>query len=388
MAAEELVAAQFSSYNLQTETPLNIEPLILMLSPLDLPLLTGVGSDGVPLLMRRPTANTVFWWQEEETPLPRATLSESGFDSSETDLTVGTGEAVKFAVGDTIRVDDEYMKVTACNTTTEVLTVTRGVLGSSAAAHNNLSEVIGVGTALPEGDLGGSTYQDRDKYSNYAQIFSRRVQATVTSTMIRKYGVPNELNHQMMKNMRALMLGVEQAALYGLKYEDSATKVRSTGGLDDFIATNVNSTDDWVTVDNIEDMQQDIWDLGGHATHLMANPKGFKAINNMEGNERISTVTVDDNRRGRRRAEVVMTEQGPIELVRNRWVRKTDAFLYIPGQFTMKQLRPLVTERLAKTDDTVTFSIVMEAGFEVKGESHMGKFTGLDIAAGLPANGV
>lgn len=385
--AQELVGPSFYSYDLQVETKINIDELIYILTPEDLPLLSGIGSDGLGVIGKAPVDNTVFYWMEEDVPLPRATLNEA-LDTSETDVTVATGDAVKFAVGDAIRIDDEIFLVTGVNTSTEVLTVTRAGLGSTAANHSSGAEVIGLGTVLAEGDIGSANFQGRDKYSNYTQIFSKKLTVSRTEQSIPKYGVPNELNKQMRNAMLHCNVGIEQAALYGIKYEDAATRVRSTGGLNSFITSNVDSSSDWITVSAIEALQQTAYDNGGSFEFITARPAAFQALNNTMGNERIQTVTVEDARRGRRRASVVMTEFGEVTLVRNRYVRKTDAFCYSRDNFIQRVFQPLVAQKLAKTNDTDSFMMVAECGFQVKGQDHMAKFTALDLTAALPAAGV
>lgn len=385
--AQELVGPSFYSYDLQVETKINIDELIYILTPDDLPLLSGIGSDGLGVIGKAPVDNTVFYWMEEDVPLPRGTAAEA-LDAVETDLTVASGDAVKFAVGDAIRIDNEILLVTAVNTTTEVLTVTRGALGSTAATHVDASEVVGVGTVLAEGSIGSANFQGRDKYSNYTQIFSKKLTVSRTEQSIPKYGVPNELNKQMKNAMLHCNVGIEQAALYGIKYEDSATRVRSTGGLNHYITTNVDSSSEWLTVTNIETQQQAAYDNGGYFEFITARPAAFQALNNIMGNERVQTVTVEDARRGRRRAQVVMTEFGEVTLVRNRYVRKNEAFAYNRDNFIQRVFQPLVAQKLAKTDDTDSFMMVAECGFQVKGQDHMAKWTALDLTAALPGSGV
>jgi hypothetical protein len=385
--AQELVGPSFYSYDLQVETKINIDELIYILTPEDLPLLSGIGSDGLGVIGKAPVDNTVFYWMEEDVPLPRGTVSEA-LDSSETEWTVTAGDAVKFAVGDAIRVDNEIVLVTGVNTTTEVLTVTRGALGSTAAVHADGSELVGLGTVLAEGSIGSANFQGRDKYSNYTQIFSKKLTVSRTEQSIPKYGVPNELNKQMRNAMLHCNVGIEQAALYGIKYEDSATRVRSTGGLNYYITSNVDSSSDWLTVEGIETQQQAAYDNGGYFEFITARPAAFQALNNVMGNERIQTVTVEDARRGRRRAQVVMTEFGEVTLVRNRYVRKNEAFAYNRDNFIQRVFQPLVAQKLAKTDDTDSFMMVAECGFQVKGQDHMAKWTALDLTAALPGTGV
>lgn len=384
--AEELKGPAFYSYNLTVETKINIDELIYILSPKDLPLMYGIGADGVPLLPKVPLDNTIFYWLEEEVPLPRATLNED-LDTTETGVTLRTGEAVKFAVGDAIRIDDEVMIVTDINTTTEELTVTRGSASetnSAAAIHITGAEVIGLGSLLVEGSVGSANFGGRDRYSNFAQIWTKRIQVSRTAQRIPKYGVPNELNKQMLNAMQHLCQGIEQSALYGIRHQHASNNRRQTGGFDFFVTTNENTTDDWITIDSIEEQLQNAYNRGGSFEYIMGQPGAFAALNNLAGNERIQTVTVDDSRRGRQRATTVMTEFGEVQLVRNRWMKRTEAFGFSRENFIYRQFQPIVTEKLAKTDDTDTFMMVTEGGFEVKGQDHMAKWTGLDTSAPLP----
>lgn len=386
--AEKLAGPAFYSYNLTVETKVNIDELIYILSPMDLPLLTGVGSDGMAVMPRDTVDNISFSWLEEEVPLPRATLLTT-VNNVVTSIVLSTGEGVKFAVGDGILIDSEVMLVTAINTATDTLTVTRGSLAetnTNAASHTAGAEVIGLGTILIEGAIGSANFQGRDKFSNFTQIWSAKVQVSRTEQRIPKYGVPNELNKQMINRLQHLNLGIEHAALYGVKHEQATNKRRQTGGLSSFITTNVDTAQTWLTVDGIEARQQIAYDNGGMFDAIVAKPAAFQALNNTSGSDRVQTVTVDDARRGRRRAQVVMTEFGDVELVRDRWVKKSDAFGINRSNFIYRVFQPLFTEKLAKTDDTDTYMMLTEGGFEVKGQAHMAKWTALDTTAGLPTN--
>ena len=386
--AEELVGPAVYSYNLTVETPIDIDEMIYVIAPEDLPLLGGVNSDGYPILPSSPVGDTTFYWLEEEVPLPRGVLNED-LDGSETDVTMATGDAVKFAVGDAIQIDNEIMVVTAVNTSTEVLTVVRGsaaTTNTTAATHVTGAEVLGFGSLLVEGSVGSTNFQGRDKYSNYCQIWSKKMQMSRTEQKIKKYGVPSEWARQMANAMHHSAVGREQAALYGVKHIQTADNRRQTGGLAHFVTTNVNSTDDWLTVDSIEAMAAQAYDLGGMFDVVMARPAAFAALTNSTGSERITTVTIDDARRGRRSAQVVMTEYGDVLLARNRWCKKTDAFALKRGAFTERKFDPMQAQKLAKTDDTDTSMFVCEGGFQVKGEVHMARWTGLDTTAPLPAD--
>ncbi|MBN1963313.1 MAG: hypothetical protein JW910_01620 [Anaerolineae bacterium] len=63
------------------------------------------------------------------------TADATALTVSDADAPEITGYGVRFAVGQVIRIEDEYLHVLAVNATTNVLTVARGVNGTTAAAH-------------------------------------------------------------------------------------------------------------------------------------------------------------------------------------------------------------------------------------------------------------
>lgn len=377
----EQLANPILSTDLTVETKINIDELIYMLNPDDLPLLGGVNADGFPVVPKQPVDNTEFFWLEDEFLTPRTTAGEA-LDATETGVDVAAGQGERFAAGDAIRIDDEVMTVSSVSNDT--LTVVRGAAGTTAATHADGAEVIGIGTLLAEGSIGDEQFTGRSKYSNYTQIWTSKIQISRTAQRIPKYGIANELARQTKKVMLAEGVNMEQSLLYGVKYQSGAT--RSTGGLAQFITTNTNSTANWMTVENIEDAQQTAYDAGGQFTAIVSNPANFGALNNLSGAERIQTVVIEDERRGRRRATSVITEFGEVLLVRNRYCKAADAFGINRENVIHRVFQPMVMQPLAKTDDKDNYMFVAEGGFEVKGEKHMYRWTGLDSTQSLPSN--
>ena len=378
--AEQLANPIYSN-DLTVETKVNIDELIYMLNPDDLPLLGGVNSDGFPTIPRQPVDNTEFFWLEDEFLTPRTTLSSAYTTGVDTTVSVAAGSGERFAVGDALRIDDEVFVVTAVSNDT--LTVTGASAGTSGANHASGAEVIGIGTLLAEGSIGDEQFTGRTKYSNYTQIWTSKIQITRTAQRIPKYGIANELARQTRKIMLAEGVNMEQALLYGVKYQSGTT--RATGGLAQFVTSNTNSTADWLTVEAIEDAQQVAYDAGGQFTAIVSNPANFCALNNLSGAERIQTVTIEDERRGRRRATSVVTEFGDVLLVRNRYCKAADAFGINRENVIYRVFQPMVMQALAKTDDKDNYMFVAEGGFEVKGQSHMYRWTALDNTAALPS---
>lgn len=377
----EVATNPLDSTHLTVETKINIDELIYMLNADDLPMLGGINSDGFPTIPRQPVDQPTFYWLEDEFLVPRTTLAED-LDNSETGIDVAANTGESFAAGDMIRIDDEFMTISSISNDT--LTVVRGAAGSSAVVHSTGAEVVGVGTMLAEGSIGDEQFTGRTKLSNYTQIWTSKISITRTAQVVPKYGISNELARQTMKVMLAEGVNLEQALLYGIKYQSGST--RATGGLVNFITTNTDSSSSHLTVDSIEDQQQVAYDAGGMFNAIVSRPVNFGALNNISGSERVQTVTVDDTRRGRVRATVVMTEFGPVELVRNRYARTTDAFGINRENVIFRVLQPMIMQPLAKTDDKDNYMFVCEGGFEIKGERHMCRFTALNAAAALPSN--
>lgn len=377
----EVAANPLDSTHLAVETKINIDELIYMLNADDLPMLGGVNADGFPTIPRQPVDQPTFYWLEDEFLVPRTTLAED-LDNSETGIDVAANQGERFAAGDMIRIDDEFMTISSVSNDT--LTVVRGAAGSSAVVHSTGAQVIGVGTMLSEGSIGDEQFTGRTKLSNYTQIWTSKIQITRTAQRVPKYGISNELARQTMKVMLAEGVNLEQALLYGTKYQSGST--RSTGGLAYFITTNSNTTSSHLTIDNIEEQQQAAYDAGGMFTSIVSNPVNFAALNNLAGSERIQTVTIDDTRRGRIRATLVMTEFGTVELFRNRYVDTDDAFGINRENCIFRVLQPMIMQPLAKTDDKDNYMFVCEGGFEIKGERHMTRWKNLDSSAALPSN--
>ena len=78
------------------------------------------------------------WGYNDESDDSGADINEGGsFSSSDTTLTVTDGS--KFAVGQTIKIESEQLYISAISTND--LTVTRGVNGSTAAAHADSTDI-------------------------------------------------------------------------------------------------------------------------------------------------------------------------------------------------------------------------------------------------------
>lgn len=373
------VAGTVTSYALTTGVKINMDELIYLMSPTDLPLTLGVDSDGSMIVKTQPVDQIQFYWQDEELLTPRVALAGAAI-TADTTFTVAAGEALRFATGDVARVVragvSEMIRITGVSNAT--ITATRGYASTTATTFAIGDFIIGTGAALAEGsDPENFRSRDRDSRSNYTQIFGPyKISMSRTEQKISKYGVADEWSKQLWNRSREYWMRIEQALLYGKANNDTSGKIRMTGGLTDYITSNVNSTSTQLTLAAIVSLQQTAYNAGDVPLVLIANPNSLSDLNDVS-NTSVVRVTEQDSRRGRARVEYIDTEFGSTVLVRDRWCSPHTAFLVKPDGIIRRVLDPMMYEALAKTGDADNAQIVGEEGFEIKGQAHMARFSNL-----------
>lgn len=360
---------------------IDMDEAIYVLSPLDSPMINGLDADGAVILGSVPTDEIRFDWLDEELLVPRSILN-GAVTTGDTFITLDSdAERLRFSTGDIIMIEksagSERIRITGYATTAATLDVTRAFSGTATNYADNAA-VVGLGTALAEGsDPEAARARDRAEDNNYCQIFGpTSVNLSGTEQVVAKYGVANEFQHQVYNRTRENVIAREQAFLYSPKSYSSVTKIRTTGGMDSFITTNIDSTSTQLTVAAIEGIQELGYAKGGIPDLLSANPGSLGDLNALDDSNRVRT-EIADGRRGRQRVMVVHTEYGDVTVVRNRYVRKTDAFLWCRDQMVRRPLRPFTMERLAKTGDSDVVQMLCEEGLEFKGQEHAGKLNAL-----------
>lgn len=372
-----------TSYDLTVGVKIDMDEAVYLLDPIDTPLLTGMGSDGLSVLGSAPATETKVEWLVDNILTPRTTLSVTA-TTGDTVITVASGDRTKFSTGDVIEVPKsgvstpEVLRITGYGSTTDTLLVTRSYDGTTATNYATSATVIGLGTSLAEGsDPENARSSDRSTYFNYTQIYGpTSVVLSRTETQVAKYGVSNEFTHQLQARIKENAISREQSFLYGRRTNSTTTKIRTSGGLQYYITSNIDATSTQLTVLKIQAIQQTNYNAGGLPDRLITNPACLLDLNDV-GNTSIIRQEIDDPKRGRVRTETVWTEFGPIAVVRDRWVAKTDAFLIKRDNVIRRVLQPLIMEPLAKTGDSQKAMIVAEEGLEVKGQEQMARFNAL-----------
>ena len=385
-------AGKVTTYDLTVGEKIDIDELIYMISPVDSPLINGVAADGKAVLASSGVTETTFKWMDEEILLPRAAADavNANTGTSVIVVSVSAADSYKFQVGDLVTVMDEgaaqhnaVLRVTAVNTTSGDLTVEGWANHADQTAIAVGDIVTCLGTALAEGsDPGTSRSIDRVMRSNYTQIFGPTPMfMSRTEQQISRYGVADEFSKQVFNRSIENVITREQAYLYGQAVNDTTNKMRSTGGLSYFLSSNVDSSSTTLTRAGIETQLQTCYNNGGVPDLLIANPASLATLNDTDNTATVRH-TFDDPRRGRVSTMSIFTEFGDVSVTRNRWCNAETAFLVKKEGIQRRVMQPLVVEALAKTGDSDKVQIVCEEGLQLKGQTHMARFSGLTSYTG------
>lgn len=374
------VVGMTTAYDLTVGVVVNMDEAIYMISPIDSPLISGLASDGLSVLSTSPVDEIQYFWLEEEILTPRSSLN-GAVTTGDTFITLATGERLRFSTGDLIKIvkagGTEFLRVTGLGSTAETLTVTRAYAGT-ATNYASAAVVIGVGLTLAEGsNPENSRQRDRTQVDNYTQIFGpTKITMSRTEQNVRKYGVANEYTKQLYNRVSENVIAREQALLYGTKTNSTTTKIRSMGGIDYFITSNVDSTNTQLTILTIQSNQQTCYNAGSLPDRFLVNPQSLLDLNATNDTARVRQY-LDDPKRGRVPTMEAWTEFGPLSIVRNRWVHPFHAFAIKRDSCIRRIFAGMQLTRLAKTGDSDETMLVCEEGFELKGQRHMFKMTAL-----------
>ena len=192
---------------------------------------------------RVPVSDPKFNLFEDDDRQSWDTLAEA-LDNSETAIDVTDG--TKFMAGQRVLVVETGEVFTVASVSTNTLTVTRGSLGTTAAAATNGGNLLILGNQVYEGDDLPSikTTVPVTKY-NYVQIFREAYGYSLTSAATKRRGGANDPERERMIAMREFKKSIERAFRWGTRYEggSGSSIERTTGGFESLVTTNVFDVD-------------------------------------------------------------------------------------------------------------------------------------------------
>jgi hypothetical protein len=191
-------------------------------------------------------------------------------DGTTTSVTVATGDGSKFQVNDMIKVESEYLWVTAISSDT--LTVKRGAQGTTGAAHTVVGTVIDI--------LGPATVENQDtpiapiargstEY-NYPQLFDYGLFLSERDNNTNDYEITKGTKYEayLAKLMKEAAIDFEKTAILGKRSAEAAatgaTATPSTlGGLDYFTNRQYDMAGAPISENQLMTVAQDLWTAVG-----------------------------------------------------------------------------------------------------------------------------
>lgn len=317
---------------------------------------------------------TLHSWMEDSLNANSVTLDESGFDSSETDMTFVSTAALR--VGSLIKnVSEagktEVIQITNVDSST-VCTVVRGYGSTTGEAHTTASTWRIIANTRQEGqDAPADESKTRTKVSNYTQIFQKGINISYTMRSVLQAGVADEYTFQVARRLQEIMRELDSSLVLGVSSssQGSDTVYRSMGGIIEFASQatgNIDSTSEALTLSVVNDMCKDIWDDGGTPNFILVSGKQKRAISGFEQSARRS---VYDTTVAGYVVDTIMTDLGfVLDVIVDPWVPDDTV---VVGDINKVRVMPLRgsamrAEDLAKTGASYKGQIYGEYTCEVR----------------------
>lgn len=235
-------------------------------------------------------------WMEDSLQGNSVTLDESGFDSSETDMTFVS--TARLRAGALIRnVSEagktEVIQIVSVDSST-VCTVVRGYGSTTGEAHTTGSTWRIIAIPAQEGqDAPADESKTRTKVSNYTQIFQKGINVSYTMRSVLQAGVADEYSHQVARRLMEVMRELDSSLVLGISSasQGSDTVIRSMGGIIEFASQaggNTNSTSEALTLSVVNAMAKQIWDDGGVPNFILVPGKQKQKISAFDQSARRS----------------------------------------------------------------------------------------------------
>lgn len=236
------------------------------------------------------------------------------------------------------------------------------------------------------------------RVGNYTQISKKSFTISGTLEATDRAGRAEEAAYQKAKRLKELKRDMEatltssQVAVAG-----GNTTARKTAAFDSWLITNRNNgngtTGDYAysstpitartaattgtirtfTETILKDIVKQQWSSGGQTKMLMVGPfnkqvvSGFAGIadlrHNVPGEKQASIIGA---------ADVYVSDFGNVQVVPNRFMPEDRAYLIDPEYVSVATLRPVFSEKLAKTGDAEKFHVLTEYGLQVDQEAAHG----------------
>ena len=341
-----------------------ITDIISLIDPSDAPLIDALGGlDGASGKFRftNGKGKLVEWLEDSLIPLTDVLACGATITSTATSFTVTDGSL--YEKGHIVMVDTEYMWVASVSTDT--ITMSRGVGGSTAATHASDAAVTFVGMARLEGAESDTIgLVDVSTNSNYTQIFHQEVKVSRTQQQLSQYGISDEMAYQGDKVVPSLMRLIERHLYYNKAAAagNALTAPRMMGGIQAFITGNKVSGST-LAQSQFESAVRLAYEDGGTGPWLApVAPANMTKIKNFYDATTILRVDRSETTVGMNITQIE-TPFGMVNLILDRWCPTTIIPLIDVKHAGMVTYYPFTQEPLAKTGDYERSEVVGEFTF-------------------------
>jgi hypothetical protein len=357
---------QEHSYSNTVNQKVMITDRIIMADPYDITAIVALGLDNESKFQFVNQPNRTYYWLEDAYPTVVTTAADSTDLTDVTaTVTIGVTDSDLFGVGDVVKIDTEYVWVSAI-ASSNVLTVVREFGASTGATHATNATMTIVYSARLEGATSSDTpWTEVSSQSNYSTILHREVDITRDDKLFPRYGMSDLKSYKIDRNMDVLMQQLNNIPYYGQFDAGSATAARSAGGFPTFITTNATALSSATLLrSHIDTEFQQIFSAGGKTDLILCGPWFQRKVNDFY--EGFVETTRDEGIGGMLIKQLMHPITGAlVKVVVDRHCPADSAFLIDTRYAGYITIDPFFYEELAKTGDFEHGQTIGEYGFVV-----------------------
>jgi len=356
-----------------------ISDYIWMTEPMEFPLINAFGLDNSAKFKFVNTPGKFYEWLTDTYSGLSTTGNDADLTNDSTTTTITVTDGTLFQPGDVLAIDSEYVWVSAVSTND--LTVTRNYGGTQATHASDATIYLRSRARLEGASANDSHYTQPTTNYNYSFILQKSIEISRSDARITRYGIPDLVQYEQQKKMDELKRDLSRKPYYGQRKVGTTTTPRDAGGFDTFITTNTTAcASAALTLKNIEDQCQNIFDNGGNPALLLCGGWAKrKIVSFFEG----SVTTERSETMGGVTISKIQTAMGPVlDVLVDRYCPADTLWILDPSLVGYITIDDLFYEDLGKTKATAAYGqIVGEYGFVVADEKKHAKISGFSTSA-------
>ncbi len=358
-----------------------ISEVVNILTPNDAPLIAALGGlDGARSKFNLHEDGTKIEALEDDLDAITTTVSNGTVALTTNTVSFGVADASLFRAGHQIKIDSEYMVVSAANVTNDTITVFSRSYGGTNATHATNAAISIVGMARLEGaDAAYSALSQLVIPYNYTAIFKDGLQVTGTQQAVPQYGIKDQFEYQAIKKLPRLTQLIELAIYNGIRAVGSATTPRSFGGLGTFITDNYTTTTGKVNKTMIDDLAESIHIDGGNPDLFVCAPGTSRDLRDILDTSSFVTLDQMETVFGMMPISRIRTSWNGagLAIIESRLCPSSMAWMLDSKKIGLYTLRPFGWYDLAKTGDTKKGEVVGEFSLLVVNDKAHGYMSGI-----------